>query len=107
MKKEKAAQDLRHMMIAIQKYRANIAELWDGAFDDVLKQQWPWIWGEQCPLPALSKILDAYDKDGTLAPADYFNMMTILHRFIPEVTPVFTMLGAEVPPEPSFQVFED
>jgi len=107
MKKEDAAQDLRHMMIAIQKYRANIAELWGGQFDDILAKQWPWLWGETCPLPAISKILDAYDKDGTLAPGDYFNMMTVLYRFIPEVLPVFEMLGARLPPEPRFEPWED
>lgn len=101
MKKEEAAQDLRHMMIAIQKYRANIAELWGGQFDDVLANQWPWIFGDRCPLPAISKILNTYDKDGTLSPVDYYNMMVVLHRFMPEVTLVFTMLGTTVPPEPS------
>ena len=107
MKKEEAAQDLRHMMISIQKYRANIAELWGGQFDDTLAEQWPWIWGDRCPLPALSKILDTYDRDGTLTPADYFNMMTVLHRFMPEVMPVFAMLDAKVPPEPKFQQWDD
>ena len=106
MKKEDAAQDLRHMMIAIQKYRANIAELWGGSFDDILGQQWPWIWGDSCPLPAISKILDAYDKDGTLAPMDYYNMMIVLHRFIPEVIPVFKMLGARIPPRPEIQAWD-
>jgi hypothetical protein len=55
MKKSDAANDLRNMMICIQKYRSNIAEMWEGGFDDVLKAQWPWIWGDRCPLPALSK----------------------------------------------------
>lgn len=107
MKKSEAAQDLRNMMIAIQKYRANIAELWGGAFDDTLKEQWPWIWGDSCPLPALSKILDAYDQDGTLSPMDYYNQMTILYSFTPEVMHVFTILGARVPPEPKLQQWEE
>ena len=107
MKKEDAAQDLRHMMICIQKFRANIAEMWGGAFDDILAKQWPWVFGDSCPLPALSKILDTYDRDGILAPMDYFNMMVVLHRFMPEVIPVFVMLGADVPQEPSLQKWDD
>jgi len=46
---------------------------------------WPWVFGEKCPLPILAKIIDDAESSGELAPMDYYNMMIILDRFMPEV----------------------
>ena len=48
-------------------------------------KMWPWVFGEKCPLSALSKILDNVDSGKPLAPMDYYNMMFILDNFMPEI----------------------
>lgn len=91
MKQSEATQHLREMMWGLQKYRSITTEtLSSGTGDICLSEElaarmWPWVFGEKCPLPALAKILDDVDNGKDLAPADYYNMMTILYRFMPEV----------------------
>ena len=46
---------------------------------------WPWVFGEKCPLPALAKIIDDAETSGVLTPMDYYNMMVIFERFMPEI----------------------
>ena len=77
-----AVAQLRAYMVGLQKYRSIFAEefgLEAGA------RMWPWVFGDKCPLPALSKILQRAEDGYGLAPMDYYNQLTILCRFMPEV----------------------
>lgn len=91
MKQSEAVQHLIEMMWGLQRYRSITMEtLGPGTGELHLSQKlagemWPWVFGEKCPLPALAKILDNVDSGRGLAPMDYYNMMTILDRFMPEV----------------------
>lgn len=102
MKQSEAVQHLREMMWGLQRYRSVTMETLGDAppgphsiaeehvrglhlSGKLAGEMWPWVFGEKCPLPAISKILDDVDSGGELAPMDYYNMMTILDRFIPEV----------------------
>jgi len=93
------------MMLTLQKYRANIREI--GGFpDSFLAANWPWVFGEKCPLPTLSRLLDRVERGERLAPGDYYNMMTVLFQFMLEIVPLGVMLGIELPTQPpSIDVF--
>lgn len=108
MKMSEAVQHLREMLWALQKYRSITMEtLGPGTGDLYLSEEfaaemWPWVFGEKCPLPALSKILDDVDSGNDLVPHDYYNMMTILERFMPEVKLAAVAIrgGATIPEGP-------
>ena len=96
MKQSEALEHLREMIWALQRYRSIAMEELGPNPDYPLGEQlciteelaakmWPWIFGEECPLPALVKIVDDAETSGTLAPTDYYSMMFILDRFMPEV----------------------
>jgi len=93
--KTEAAQYLRYMMLLIQKARSNAFDgglgspLLDshkpGRLDytpELAAELMPYLFGDECPLPALVKILDSYERTGELAPIDFFNMMVILNQFL-------------------------
>jgi len=95
VKIENAAQHLRIMMWGLQKYRANIREM--GSLpESFLAQQWPWVFGDRCPLLALQDILDRYAKTEVLSGAEYHNMMVVLDRFIPEVKSACTFFQGDL-----------
>ena len=100
MKIETAVQHLKTYMIALQKYRSNVAETRIFENNALAATMWPWVFGDNCPIPALQKILDGYDKTGVIAPSDYYNMMFILWQFTPEVVPIASMIGSELPTDP-------
>lgn len=87
MEQEKALKHLREMIWALQRYRSIAMEtLGPGTgelhlSEKLAAEMWPWVFGEKCPLPVLVKMVDS----GKVTPADYYNMMFILHRFMPEV----------------------
>jgi hypothetical protein len=102
MKQSEAVQHLREMMWGLQKYRSITMETLGSKppgphsisdpracelhlSEKLAGEMFPWVFGEKCPLPVLSKILDDVDSGGDLAPGDYYNMMVILDRFMPEV----------------------
>lgn len=96
MKKEEAIGHLREFVWALQRYRSIVMETLglDPDYpseeqlcltEELAAEMWPWVFGEKCPLPVLAKIVDDAETSGELAPMDYYNMMTILHRFMPEV----------------------
>lgn len=91
MTEQEAVQHLREMMWALQRYRSITMEtLGPGTGELHLSKKfagelWPWVFGEKCPLPVLAKMIDDVEAGGSLALMDYYNMMTILDRFMPEV----------------------
>ena len=122
MKQEEALEHLREMTWALQRYRSiametlgpNTGELYISKkpatqtlhlSEKLAAEMWPWIFGEKCPLPILVKMVDS----GEVAPADYYNMMFILDRFIPEVkAAAMVWRGAHTIPEglPSMSILK-
>lgn len=87
MKQELAVRQLRAYMLALQKYRSNIAL--DLDLPEPFKAEaWPWVFGDKCPLPQLSTVLDRVDNGADLNPFEYHNFMVILYRFSPELLAV-------------------
>jgi len=70
----------------------------------MLAEMYPWIFGKHCPIPQLTSILDRYERDGHLAPIDYYNQLVIVNRSAREVLLHANMLciDADVPliPDP-------
>ena len=95
MKLTQAVQHLRTMMWALQKYRSNstISSI------PSVQKMWPWVFGESCPLPALHDILSHYDRTDELEVQQYYNMMTILYRFMPEIQAASVLYEAELQEE--------
>jgi hypothetical protein len=87
MTEQEARNYLNIMMIALQRYRGiNFETLLAkkgglGFTKEQLGETWPWVFGEKCPLAALQKILDGDKVTGI----DFYNMMFILDRFMPEI----------------------
>ncbi len=111
MKQEEALGHLREMIWALQRYRSITTEtLGPGTGELYLSKKlaaemWPWVFGKKCPLPVLMKMVDR----GQIAPGDYYNMMTILDKFMSEVK-LFALVqrGAPTIPEgpPSLDIFK-
>jgi hypothetical protein len=81
MTQDEARQHLTAMMVEIQKFRSNVMETRNDDLDrELTAELFPWAF-KKCPIPALVKILDR-DK---IVPMDLYNMMYLLHRFLPEV----------------------
>jgi hypothetical protein len=109
MKKSEAAKYLRTMMVGVQKLRSIMDETgmitdkkeMEGLFmtSEEAGQIWKWVWGENCVLPILVKIMDHYDDTGDLAPIDFFNMMYIALRLEPLVGVATGIIGQEFPVE--------
>ena len=91
MRQEEALRHLREMIWALQRYRSVAMETLGRETGELhlsekmAAEVWPWVFGEKCPLPILVKMVDNAETSGTLAPMDYYNMMTILDRFMPEI----------------------
>jgi hypothetical protein len=82
------------MLLAIQRYRSIVSEdflkesnntglgfIGLGFTKEFLAEQWPWIFGEKCPISAIQDVLDREE----IAPMDFYNLMAILTHFMPEV----------------------
>jgi hypothetical protein len=83
VKESEAVEHLRAFTFGLMKYRSvTKAEIDD---EELLAETWPWVFGNKCPLPALSVLLDFVENGKSLSPTDYYNMMTVLYRFMPEV----------------------
>ena len=117
MKQEEALKHLREMIWALQRYRSITMETLGPETSDfeeptaelhfsekLAAEMWPWVFGDKCPLPVLVKMVNS----GKVAPNDYYNMMYILDRFIPEVK-LFALVqrGAPTIPEgpPDISIF--
>jgi len=105
MKQSEAIRNLRMFMLALQRYRGITAEtLGPGSgelhlSEKMAAEMWPWVFGDKCPLPILSKVLDACDAGKELAPYNYYNLMVVLHRFMPEVKVAVSINNQEFPDE--------
>jgi len=96
MKKSEAANYLEGFRLALQRHRSIILEDM-GDMEDALAAIFPWVFGDSCPLPALTKILDNYYNTNKLSIMDYYNMSIIYHRFMPEIGIGFFESGAIMP----------
>lgn len=91
MIQEEALEHLREFLWALQRYRSIAMEtLGPGSgelhlTERLAAEMWPWVFGEKCPLSILAKMIDDAETSGKLVPMDYYNMMTILDRFMPGV----------------------
>ncbi len=87
MTQEEALKHLQEMIWALQRYRSITMEQLGPETgelhlsEEMAAEMWPWVFGEKCPLSVLVKMVDS----GKVAPNDYYNMMFILDRFMPEV----------------------
>ena len=106
---------LRSMMFLIQKARSNAHDPFFGVIDqdpdgmgmpvteELLAGIFPWLFGDKCPLSALGKILDRTEETGELAPFTFYNMMTVLYTFLPQlvaVSPIVLNAADALPPFP-------
>ncbi len=77
------------MRLGLQRYRSNVAMEAPGISEEFLAGQWPWVFGDNCPLSALAKMAA-----GEIRPMDYYNMRVIFASFMPEVLPAVNMILA-------------
>lgn len=110
MKKGVALQHLRVMIWTLQRYRSMANDPLLGLIvpDDTpglqftesfVAEHWPWIFGEKCPLEKLVEVVDRAEETGVLAPMDYYNFMTILDRFMPELRVAAAFYEYDLPKE--------
>lgn len=110
MKQLQAVQHLQTFMRALQKYRSNLRDpvvgivVPDGTpglrpTESFMAEMWPWVFGDKCPLTTIVRVLDDTTRTGTLAPMDYYNLMIILDRFMPEVRAVASLFEDGLAPE--------
>ena len=87
MKQETAAEHLRLFLYTLQRVRSINLETLCLDPDDghILGSMFPWLFGEKCPLETLVKVLGRVDQGAELEPLVYYNLMTILDRFLPQV----------------------
>jgi len=99
MKKSVAVQHLKTFMVTLQKHHSNVQDpiRGPGLSIEFLAEIYPWVFGEKCPLPQLQNVLDRYDSTGELSPQDYYNLMTILDKFMYEIKAAAALLGGNLP----------
>jgi len=89
-------------MTVLQKYRSNAMDPRTGLglSEEFLAETYPWVFGEKCPLEYIAKVLARYEKTHELEPQTYYNFMTIMDKFTPEIRVAAVMLGGELPEGP-------
>ena len=98
MKQETALNMLRAMLKSTQRFRSITMETTPENVHPYLPVMHPWIFGDKCILPALSDVIDRAETSGLLRPRDFFNMMTVLYQFTPEVVVVAAMAAPDILP---------
>jgi hypothetical protein len=89
VKQSEAVKHLKDLLFIMQKFRSNAKEAGlvsreDDPMTAVVTELMPWLFDDaKCPIPAIVKILDWESESGILSPLDYYNVMTILYRFLP------------------------
>jgi hypothetical protein len=84
MDQKEAMEALEHLRHNIQRYRSITKETFvgeNGLTEESLAETWPWVFGSKCPLVQIQKCLDR----GSVTGMEFYNFMTILDRFMPEV----------------------
>ena len=94
MTKAEALKHISNMLMACQKIRSTMIE--DGLTEDELGLLMPWVSGRKNIIPILANVIDTE----RLSPSDFFNFMSIAHRFFPAVMLEVELLGGEELPEP-------
>ena len=102
MKQREALRLLRVMQYAIQKVRSNTLSFLERAEGRTVKPEElsnlnQWLWGNYCPLEALSKLIDRAEAGTPIAGTDFYNMMLVAHLFLPELAAVLAINGNELP----------
>jgi hypothetical protein len=86
MKQSVAIQHLRTMLLGVQRLRSILSEDHmignDPSYPFSITEYqagntWKWIWGKNCIIPILVKVIDDAETKGELRPQDFYNMMTI------------------------------
>lgn len=108
MTSEEKAKYLNNLLLILQKFRSNL-EL-DYIQNEILKRKvasdlLPWIMSDKCPIPALIKSLEIYEKTGDVDNLFFYNMMVIVNNLQPELVEVAILLGYPKFPEPSLDLF--
>lgn len=75
MTKQEARQELEAIQVGLQKTRSVMAEI--GLPEETLAQLYPWIWGDRCPIPLITRLLD-----GDFTTMEWFNIRTIFYHFM-------------------------
>jgi hypothetical protein len=103
MKQSVAIQHLRTMLLGVQKLRSILSEDHmignDPSYPLSMTEQqagdvWKWIWGKNCIIPILAKVIDNAETKGKLQPMDFYNMMTIACRLEPMIGTVAGIVEA-------------
>lgn len=88
MKEKEALENVRQMMLAVQKYRSNAFEVESNK--TLLTDLNAWVFDDgKCPLPAMQKVLNR----DRLDPQEYYNFCFILKNFMPEVDLSMGIMG--------------
>ena len=106
MKQSEALQHLRNMMYMCQKFKSNAAEELPDDVQAIFPVIFPWLSGDKDITPALARLLDRVDRENNsavLAPMDFYNMMTIASRFLPQLSIIAPLVSAESLPEPQIE----
>ena len=90
MKQSEAIEMLRAMLRLLQKTRSDMREA--GVDDSTNAILFPWLFDEKkCPIMPLTGLIERAERSGILQAQDFFNMMTILYRFLPTVVALAPM----------------
>lgn len=87
-----AAKHISVMLTAVQRLRSILAE--DGSIvehptelwqmdEDTAALTWKFLWGKNCIIPPLVKVIEVYETKKVLEPQVYYNMMYIATRLEP------------------------
>lgn len=111
MRQEVALQHLKIMAWTLQRYRSMAYDPLFGLIvpdgtpgrlqftESFVAEYWPWIFGEKCPLLQITAVIDRAEETGELAPLNYYNFMTILDRFVPELRVAAAFYDHDLPDE--------
>lgn len=78
---KEAIEYLEKAVHAFQRARSIAMETYGDASADALAILEPWLFGNKCPLPHLTRAIDR----GYVTPMEFYNFMIILEKITPEV----------------------
>lgn len=81
MKESEAMNDIKLFAFSLQKYRSVTAEEIPHLDEESKALMWPWVFGDKCPLEALTKVIDR----GQVEASTYYNFMVVANQFMPEI----------------------
>lgn len=90
MKESEALDNVRLMVFALQKFRSVTVEEIPDLTQKIKEDLMPWVYGPQCPLEAMTKVIDG----GQMEPQTYYNFTYIMDKWMQPVH-VATMFYTE------------